>query len=293
METKMAPTDRPAAQPPQVAPQVEDDSPVQFIELRGVRQNNLRDLDLDVPLGQLTVVTGVSGSGKTSLAFQTLYAEGQRRYVETFSPYARQFLSRMARPDVDRVDHLPPALAIRQGGGIRSSRSTVGSMTDLAELLRALYARTAQLFCRRCARRVQREDASSVAASLQQEMQGQTVLIAFPVVAPPGLDSVVRQSLDQLGLRRIVQGGVPVRIEEVSAPLEGRVLVLQDRLEVDAKGAGRLGEALEQAFRHGRGHLVVLAPDGSEHPHSEELHCAFCDIEYEPLSSRLLSSGNA
>jgi excinuclease ABC subunit A len=263
------------------------------IEIRGARQNNLRNLDLDVPLNALTVVTGVSGSGKTSLAFQTLYAEGQRRYVETFSPYARQFLSRMARPDVDRVDHLPPALAIRQGGGIRSSRSTVGSMTDLAELLRALYARTAQLSCRRCGRRVEREDASKVAAQLAREQAGQTVLVAFPVTAPAGMDGEVRRSLDQLGFRRVVQDGRPVKLEEVPPPLEGRVLVLQDRLEVGGKNAGRLGEALEQAFRHGHGHMVVVGPDGSEHPHSEQLHCAFCDIEYETLGPRLLSSGNA
>jgi excinuclease ABC subunit A len=263
------------------------------IEIRGARQNNLRSLDLDVPLNALTVVTGVSGSGKTSLAFQTLYAEGQRRYVETFSPYARQFLSRMARPDVDRVDHLPPALAIRQGGGIRSSRSTVGTMTDLAELLRALYARTARLYCRGCGRPVAREDASSVAALLARERPGQTILVAFPITAPQGLDQEVRRSLDQLGYRRIVQAGRAVRIEEAPPPLQGRVLVVQDRLEVGPQSAGRLGEALEQAFRHGRGRLVLIAPDGSEHPHSQELHCAFCDLRYEPLVPRLLSFGNA
>src|SRR5512141_395418 len=106
------------------------------ILIQGARQNNLKNLTLAIPLNQLVVVTGVSGSGKTSLAFRTLYAEGQRRYVETFSPYARQFLSRMARPDVDSIENLPPALAIRQGAGVRSSRSTVGSMTDQAELLR-------------------------------------------------------------------------------------------------------------------------------------------------------------
>ncbi len=124
--------------------------PGDAIRIRGARQNNLRNLDLDIPLGKLVVVTGVSGSGKSSLVFDTVYAEGQRRYVETFSPYARQFLDRMDRPQVDRIDGILPAIAIDQTNPVRTSRSTVGTMTELADHLKLLFARASALYCRRC-----------------------------------------------------------------------------------------------------------------------------------------------
>src|SRR5512145_1575073 len=136
------------------------------IRVRGARQNNLRALDLDIPLRQLVVVTGVSGSGKSSLVFDTVYAEGQRRYVETFSPYARQFLDRMDKPQVDRIDGIPPAIAIDQTNPVRTSRSTVGTMTELADHLKVLFARAATLYCRGCGRAVSRDTPSSIHGEL-------------------------------------------------------------------------------------------------------------------------------
>src|ERR1700739_1918604 len=133
-----------------------------LIRIRGARQHNLKNLDLDIRTGELTVVTGVSGSGKSSLVFDTLYAEGQRRYVETFSPYARQFLDRMDKPQVAAVDGIPPAIAIDQTNPVRTSRSTVGTMTELNDHLKLLFARAAQLFCRRCGRSVRRDSAESI-----------------------------------------------------------------------------------------------------------------------------------
>ena len=124
-----------------------------FIRIHGARQNNLRNLSLDIPLNQLLVVTGVSGSGKSSLVFDTLYAEGQRRYVETFSPYARQFLERMDKPRVERIEGVPPAIAIDQTAQVRTSRSTVGTMTELADHFKLLYTRAARLHCRCCGQR--------------------------------------------------------------------------------------------------------------------------------------------
>ncbi|MDX5409612.1 MAG: hypothetical protein LPJ94_05260, partial [Thauera sp.] len=137
-----------SASEPRYTPVDAPASTTDAIRIRGARQNNLRNLSLDLPLNRLTVVTGVSGSGKSSLVFDTLYAEGQRRYVETFSPYARQFLDRMDKPQVDRIEGVPPAIAIDQTNPVRTSRSTVGTMTELADHFKLLYARAAHLHCR-------------------------------------------------------------------------------------------------------------------------------------------------
>ena len=138
----------------------------QSIVIRGARQNNLKNLDLELPTNELIVVTGVSGSGKSSLVFDTLYAEGQRRYVETFSPYARQFLDRMDRPQVDRIEGIPPAIAIDQTNPVRTSRSTVGTMTELNDHLKLLFSRAAQLYCRDCGAPVRRDSAQSIYGEL-------------------------------------------------------------------------------------------------------------------------------
>src|SRR5271155_463099 len=140
----------------------------EHILIQGARQNNLKGIDLRLPLGELIVVTGVSGSGKSSLAFDTIYAEGQRRYVETFSPYARQFLDRMDKPKVDRIDGIPPAIAIDQTNPVRTSRSTVGTMTELNDHLKLLFARAAVLHCRGCGRPVIRDTVESIRAALEQ-----------------------------------------------------------------------------------------------------------------------------
>src|SRR5918993_1227699 len=149
-----------------------------FIRLRGVRHNNLKNFDLDLPLGKLIVITGLSGSGKSSLAFDTLFAEGQRRYIETFSPYARQFLDRMDKPQVDSIEGIPPAVAIDQVNPVRTSRSTVGTMTELNDHLKLLFARAASLFCRGCARPVRRDTADSVYDDLVGKGD-QRLLISF------------------------------------------------------------------------------------------------------------------
>ena len=143
--------------------------PSSAIRIRGARQNSLKNISIDFPLGELLVVTGVSGSGKSSLVFDTLYAEGQRRYVETFSPYARQFLDRMDRPQVDGIEGVPPAIAIDQTNPVRTSRSTVGMMTELADHLKLLFARLSRLYCpvrATCAARYARIDIPGVAATL-------------------------------------------------------------------------------------------------------------------------------
>src|SRR5690606_31460392 len=139
------------------------------IKIRGARQNNLKNLDLDIPLGELVVVTGVSGSGKSTLAFDTIYAEGQRRYVETFSAYARQLLDRMDKPAVDSIEGIPPAIAIEQSNTVRTSRSTVGTMTELNDYLKLLFARLARLFCQSCGREVVVDTAQSIVDTLYRD----------------------------------------------------------------------------------------------------------------------------
>ena len=143
-----------------------------LIRIRGARQHNLKNLDLDIRTGEMTVVTGPSGSGKSSLVFDTLYAEGQRRYVETFSAYARQFLDRMDRPAVDRVDGVPPAIAIDQTNPVRSSRSTVGTMTELNDHLKLLFARAAQLFDQQTAQGVRHDSPETIYAELMERTAG-------------------------------------------------------------------------------------------------------------------------
>ena len=159
------------------------------IRIQGARQNNLKNLDLELPLGELIVVTGVSGSGKSSLAFDTVYSEGQRRYVETFSPYARQFLDRMDKPAVDRIEGIPPAIAIDQTNPVRSSRSTVGTMTELNDHLKLLFARTATLYCRGCGNRVQHDTPDSIYAQLLAQAEGQRVMVTFTVPVPASMVS--------------------------------------------------------------------------------------------------------
>src|SRR6185437_13918501 len=183
------------------------------ILVRGARQNNLKNLDLDVPLNELVVVTGVSGSGKSSLVFDTLYAEGQRRYVETFSPYARQFLDRMDKPQVDSIAGIPPAIAIDQTNPVRTSRSTVGTMTELNDHLKLLFARTATLYCERCGRPVRRDTAESIYTDLRERAQtwGSTaggssdprLLLTFPVPVPDSFqEAEVRALLEKQGYTR-------------------------------------------------------------------------------------------
>src|SRR5438093_9805955 len=173
------------------------------ILVRGARQNNLKSLDLDLPLNALIVVTGVSGSGKSSLVFDTLYAEGQRRYVETFSPYARQFLDRMDKPQVESISGIPPAIAIDQTNPVRTSRSTVGTMTELNDHLKLLFARAGRLFCRGCGRPVRRDTPASIFSSLLEKASDRAV-ITFPVPVPKNFtDKEIEELLQRQGYTRL------------------------------------------------------------------------------------------
>ena len=181
-------------------------APEGVIAVRGARQNNLKGLDVDLPLREFIVVTGVSGSGKSSLAFDTVYAEGQRRYVETFSPYARQFLDRMDRPRADRIDGIPPAVAVDQTNQVRTSRSTVGTMTEINDYLKLLFARHARLRCRGCGEEVRRDTPESIADRLIGEASGERALVRFRVRVPEGFpEEEVRLHLARQGYTRVAR----------------------------------------------------------------------------------------
>jgi len=247
--------------------------PADAIVIRGARQNNLKNLTLSIPNGELVVVTGVSGSGKSSLVFDTLYAEGQRRYVETFSPYARQFLDRMDKPQVDAIDGIPPAIAIDQTNPVRTSRSTVGTMTELNDHLKLLYARAAKLSCRGCGKPVVRDSPQSIHESLvknSKENSDPRLILTFPVEIPKNFtEKEILQLLERQGYTRI------------HSRSKSRIEVVQDRLRMSAAERARAIEAIEAGLKFGQGKFNVY-PEGRDAPwrYSSGLHCADCDIHY-------------
>ncbi|HEY2144788.1 MAG TPA: excinuclease ABC subunit UvrA, partial [Steroidobacteraceae bacterium] len=260
------------------------------IRIHGARQNNLKNLNLDLPLNELIVVTGVSGSGKSSLVFDTLYAEGQRRYVETFSPYARQFLDRMDKPRVDRIEGIPPSIAIDQTNPVRTSRSTVGTMTELNDHLKLLYARAAVLFCRGCGHPVRRDTSASIQehlSALARDRGDPPLLLTFPVPIPKNFtESEIKGLLSSQGYTRIhVKRGDTLQ-------------VIQDRFRWSTVDPARAGDAIEAALKVGQGRIDVYpvrdggaSGDESAAPwrFSTGLHCPDCDIFYKEPSPSTFS----
>lgn len=288
------------------------------IRIRGARQHNLKNLDLDIRTGEMTVVTGPSGSGKSSLVFDTLYAEGQRRYVETFSAYARQFLDRMDRPAVDRVDGVPPAIAIDQTNPVRSSRSTVGTMTELNDHLKLLYARAAQLFDKQTAQSVRHDSPETIYAELLERTReaDPRLVLTFPVELPANTSAEdIEQWLAASGYTRVQAQ------REVASPTGPRKLldVVADRFRLQGTEKVRAVEAIEAALKRGSGRLnvYVLLPlplgegggEGSAAPSPEPspqrgegealwrfstgLHCPDSDLRYADPQPALFSFNSA
>jgi excinuclease ABC subunit A len=298
--------------------------------VKGARTHNLKGVDVSMPLGTLVIVTGVSGSGKSSLAFDTIYAEGQRRYVESLSAYARQFLERMEKPDVERIEGICPAIAIRQKNSIRNPRSTVGTTTETHDYMRLLWARVGRTFCRNCGNEVTRETAEVVARRLNALPQGTRFLIGYdmPVVSVPdaipsgdleegeavetdepvarrngnGGDAVgaTIDSLARRGFRRLLVDGRAVSVDDLDrALLAGRSMlqVVVDRVSLDGDMRTRLTDSIETAYREGGGaaFAIELEPGGGEsrqHLFSERFECRRCRIPYEDPQPRLFSFNN-
>src|ERR1700722_366912 len=270
--------------------------PRDMVIIRGARQNNLKGLDLDLELNQFHVITGPSGSGKSSLAFDTIYAEGQRRYVETFSPYTRQFLERMDKPLVDEILGIPPAIAIEQANRVRTTRSTVGTMTEINDYLKLLMPRVARAFCPECQREIVPESPTSIASTLLQNLKSRAVLLTFGVPVPAGTKpSDFFAFLNQQGFLRVWLNGEAVRTDtepEVKR-LPGLVFAIQDRTIVDESNYARLVEAIEQALKYGKGKLNIVALNPiEEHRFSTGWHCAYCDLDIRPPAPGLFSFNN-
>jgi excinuclease ABC subunit A len=298
------------------------------IVVRGARTHNLRNVSLSLPAGQLIVVTGVSGSGKSSLAFDTIYAEGQRRYVESLSAYARQFLERMEKPDVDSIEGICPSIAIRQKNSVRNPRSTVGTVTEIHDYLRLLFSRVGTTICRQCGQPVRRETAEAVTTELMARPVGTRLIIGFdlPLVdlrrAPTddarevgeadaaaesaaeagGLPAGVRE-LDELrrkGFGRVVIDGDVVSLDDVEPrQLKGQsqIGVVVDRIRLDAEARSRLTDSIEMAYREGGGVAWILETGTSSASvprteYSERFECRTCRITYEDPQPRLFSFNN-
>lgn len=260
--------------------------------IRGAREHNLKDVQVEIPRRKLTVISGVSGSGKTSLALDTLYAEGQRRFVESLSSYARQFVSQMPKPKVDRIAGLPPAIAIDQTGRGYSPRSTVGTTTEIYDYLRVLFARCGQAHCPGCLAEVGAMTITQIVDAILAEADGQPALLCAPLV-PQG-----NEAYETLLQRAHKEGWQRVRIDgEVQRlPYEGQlnrrrrhvVEVVVDRFTVSARQRSRLAEAVEAAFRLGN-EIVVCGDKAAERRFSKLHSCRNCGASYQPITPRSFS----
>ena len=251
----------------------------QNIKIFGAKQNNLKNLNVEFETGKITVVTGVSGSGKSSLVFDTLYAEGQRRYVETFSPYARQFLDRMDRPQVDRIEGVPPAIAIDQTNPVRTSRSTVGTMTEINDHLKLFFAREATLYCAKCGKPVRADTPQSIYEAILERAAkagDPRLFVTFSLLVPDSLSiESAKQTLESQGFTKIYSE----RHEKDATVLE----VVADRFRASRAAKPRMIEAFETALKFGKGRLAIYAESENETlcwRFSEKLSCDDCGIDY-------------
>jgi excinuclease ABC subunit A len=256
-----------------------------------VRVHNLKGIDVEIPRNRLVVITGVSGSGKSSLAFDTLYAEGRRRYVECLSTYLQQFLERMPRPDLDDVGSLPPAVAVERAVPAAQARSTVGSSTEIDDHLRLLFARVGRTRCFDCGRPVRAEPPGDVARSVVRE--GGRGMVTFRTEPPGSRRSwpTFLRELERDGFIRIWQGGKPVAVEEAD-DLGTSVEIIVDRLAFERSRRARIVEAVETAYRFGHDRCAVRWTDGRHRRFSRRLHCPDCDREYRPPEPRLFSANS-
>ncbi|MDE2141699.1 MAG: excinuclease ABC subunit UvrA, partial [Elusimicrobia bacterium] len=266
-----------------------------IIRVVGARQHNLKNVSLDIPRGKIVVLTGLSGSGKSSLAFDTLYAEGQRRYVESLSAYARQFLELMDKPDVDLIEGLSPAIAIEQRNPSHNPRSTVATVTEIYDYLRLLYARVGQPHCPNCGARIKKQSAAAIVSEVLRVRAGQSVTIHAPLVqSRPGTYEDLYKRLQRSGF---VTARTDGKSHELASPpkldryKKHTIELFVDKLKVSADEKQRLNDSIEIALKESRG-LVRVEPSGEPDAgslHSEHHACPKCGLSLPEIEPRLFS----
>ena len=264
------------------------------IFLKGVRTHNLKNFDLVLPHNQFYVVTGVSGSGKSSLAFDTLYAEGQRRYVESLSAYARQFLERMEKPDMDGISGIPPAIAIEAKNVITNARSTVGTQTEINDYLRILFARVGRMFCVRCAQPVMKQTPEKVAQTLIENFHSQKAIILFPIRLSVKGSAHLKSFLPELsrqGFTELFEKPKRIPLTDLKFKNKAReIWVVVDSLSPDEKNRKRLVDSLELAYRMGKGETTLWMEEaGRELRFSDRFRCDPCGLDYREPTPHLFS----
>jgi excinuclease ABC subunit A len=265
----------------------------EILKIRGAREHNLKDVNLDLPRNSLIVMTGISGSGKSSLAFDTIYAEGQRRYVESLSSYARQFLGQLDKPDVDLIEGLSPAISIDQRAGTSNPRSTVGTVTEIYDYLRVLFARVGTPYCYQCGRVVSRQTPQQITDKITAMPEGSRIVILAPIISGrKGEHLAVFENLRHRGYVRVMVDG---KVRDLASDItldknrKHEILAVVDRLVLKEGSRSRVAESVEAALHLGEGMVAVEDQEGRREIFSEEFACVRCGISFPELSPRLFS----
>ena len=266
---------------------------IKKISVRGARQHNLKNIDIDIPRDKLTVITGLSGSGKSSLAFDTIYAEGQRRYVESLSAYARQFLDQLEKPDVDSVEGLSPAISIEQKTVSRSPRSTVGTVTEIYDYIRLLFSSIGQSHCPKCDAPITRQPVEKIVESILELPNDERIMILAPIVR--GRKGEFKNELEKLHkngfIRARIDGELRALDEEIILKKQKNhtIEAVVDRLLVKEGVDKRLSESVETALKLTDGIVLISIMDGDEKLYSEKMACVDCGVNIMTLEPRSFS----
>ncbi|MBN1692300.1 MAG: excinuclease ABC subunit UvrA, partial [Dehalococcoidales bacterium] len=269
--------------------------PSDSIIVKGAREHNLKNIDVTIPRDKLVVITGVSGSGKSSLAFDTIYAEGQRRYVESLSAYARQFLGRMDKPDVDYIEGLSPAVSIDQKGPSKNPRSTVGTVTEIYDYLRLLFARVGRPHCPQCGREITVQSIQQIVDAIQKLPQKSRIMVMAPIVTDrKGEYQSVFEDLRKQGYARVRVDGKVRELSESIPPLDKykqhSIAAVVDRLVIgDSGNRSRISDSVETALKLGGGIVLVSIIGGEEMLFSEKFACVHCGINLGEIAPRTFS----
>ena len=269
---------------------------LKYIKIRGANEHNLKHVDVDIPRDKLTVFTGLSGSGKSSLAFDTIFAEGQRRYMQSLSSYARQFLGQMEKPDVEKIEGMPPAISIDQKSTNRNPRSTVGTVTEIYDYFRLLYARIGVPHCPNCHKEIKRQTVDEMVDSIMKLPNKSKILILSPVVrGRKGTHKNLIERVKKSGFMRVIIDGIQYEVEDditIDKNKKHSIDVVVDRLIVKDEMEKRLTDSVEIALKLSEGLLKVEVIGGETINFSDSFSCPDCNISIDEIEPRSFSFNN-